>query len=138
VSDISSLRANRKRRARPVAGSWLSLVVPCSSGPLFAESLWDDCRASATELAEARRLGTRSDRLAVARPAEQHGEVNANEALLQLVRGGRAGSRRHVARNARGCGSLAAMPLAARIRPLKQRPAQQIRCLEPAVGPPVW
>lgn len=58
---------------------------PLQQGPSFAESPSDDCRASATELAEGRRLGKWSDRLDVARRAEHHGEVNANEALLQLV-----------------------------------------------------
>ena len=39
----------------------------------------------------------------------------AERALPRFVRGGRAANRHHVARNARGCGSLAAMPLPARI-----------------------
>lgn len=81
--DLGQPRAKRRRRHPTVLQ-----VVPCSSEPSFAESPCDDRRASGTELAEAHRLGKRSDRFAVARPAEQHGEVDADVALLQLVQPG--------------------------------------------------
>jgi hypothetical protein len=63
--------------------SGLPEVVPCSIGLSFAASREDERRASATELAAARRLGTRSGRFAVVVPAEQDGEDEADVALAQ-------------------------------------------------------
>jgi hypothetical protein len=54
------------------------------------------------------------------RPGKGAADRRRSSSLL-LVRGGRAANWHHVARNAGSCGSLAAMRLAARISPFRQR-----------------